>query len=129
MAGEKRIRCTKCYAEFSDEETSDANCCPACGTKGVPMFIKHDVEIRINWHELRFLTIWAKNWAAAMGDKGKDSEKTLDAIINRLMKYRPEGVPALTIELEMEELQESFPGAMLLRGKKVVVPPKAHGES
>ena len=44
MSEEKTIRCTKCYEEFSEEETKNVSCCPKCGCKGLPMSIELVVD-------------------------------------------------------------------------------------
>ena len=127
MSEEKTIRCTKCYEEFSEEETKNVSCCPKCGCKGLPMSISQDVEIKINWHELRLLCIWAENWAEAKCDD--DARSTFEAIVERLEKYRPEGSAALTIAREVKDLQEIYPDAMLVKGDKVLVPPGKAGKA
>lgn len=99
---EKTTRCTDCAAEFTDEEIQNASSCPACGTTGVPCSISQDTEVKINWHELRILTIWASNWAAAKC--GESQQKTVNSIIERLEKQRKEDWPALTILGEIKEL-------------------------
>jgi len=127
MSEEKTIRCTKCYEEFSEEETKNVSCCPKCGCKELPMSISQDVEIKINWHELRLLCIWAENWAEAKCDD--DARSTFEAIVERLEKYRPEGSAALTIAREVKDLQEIYPDAMLVKGDKVLVPPGKAGKA
>ena len=89
---EKTVRCTDCRCEFTDEELEDVTECPKCGSKGVPMIIAEDVEIKINLHELRILTIWASNWAeqAISDDQGT---RTLNGILNALRPQLPEGTP------------------------------------
>ena len=130
MSEEKTIRCTKCYGEFSKEETKNVSCCPKCGSKGLPMLISQDVEIKINWHELRILCIWAENWAEAKFDQdSRDSRSMLEAMMNRLDKYRPEGGAALTLTREVKELQEVYPETILVRGDKVLVSPMKVGKA
>lgn len=117
----KTIRCTDCYEEFSEEEIESATACPACGTSSVPMVIKNDVLLPINWHELRILTIWASNYAEKLPD---DSRMALHKILKRLDKHRPEGCSALTLVGEIKELQEVFPTASLYVDNELIVPPK-----
>jgi len=127
MSEEKTIRCTKCYREFSEDETKNVSCCPKCGSKGLPMSISQDVEIKINWHELRILCIWAENWAEEKCDQ--DSRSMLEAMMNRLDKYRPEGGAALTLTREVKDLQEVYPETILVKGNKVLVPPRKVGKA
>jgi hypothetical protein len=85
------------------------------------------VEIKINWYELRLLCIWAENWAEEKCDQ--DSQSTFEAIVERLDKYRPEGSAALTLTQEVKDLQEVYPDAMLVKGDKVLVPPRKAGKA
>ena len=126
MGEEKTIRCTKCYEEFIEEE-KNVSCCPKCGCKGVPMLISQDVEIKINWHELRILANWAENWAEAKC--GQDSRDTLQAILDRLEKYKPKDGAALTLTQEVKDLQEVYPEVTLVRGDTVLVPPRKVGKA
>lgn len=101
----KTTRCTSCEAEFTDAEMADAIACPSCGTRSIPCSIAQDVTVKINWHELRLLTIWADNWARAYCEAS--GNRTLATIIKRLEAQRPEGYPALTFLGECRELQDS----------------------
>lgn len=97
----KTIRCTDCSAEFAEEEVAGVSGCPTCGTRGVPCAISEDVTLRINWHELRILGIWASNWAEAKcGDQEK---RTIAAILHRLHAQYPDKGP-LTLMGEFREL-------------------------
>lgn len=91
MADEKTTRCTTCGGEFSDAEIEGASACPACGSRGVPMAIANDKDIRINTHELRILTIWAHNWAEQCDRQEGNSNcvKALGGILNRLRVQLP----------------------------------------
>lgn len=103
---EKTVRCTNCRCEFTDEEIKGVTECPKCGNKGVPMNISDDVELRINIHELRILTIWASNWAeqAIADDQGT---RTINGIINALRPQLPDGT-ALTMNDEFKSVADSF---------------------
>lgn len=100
----KTIRCTDCAAEFSDEDLDDGVVgCPTCGTKSVPCSISEDVTLKINWHELRILGIWASNYA---GDRLKNepgSQRTLNSILKRLQAQYPEKMP-LTLFGEIQQV-------------------------
>jgi len=88
----KTIRCTTCRAEFSDEETVGVGSCPSCGSHGIPMLIAQDIEIRINWHELRILGMWASNYAIEhLGTKEyQDSRRALASILHSIAMQHPE---------------------------------------
>lgn len=118
MDSAKTTRCTDCRSEFTDAEIEGANACPSCGSKGVPMSISQDVTIRINWHELRILTIWSENWARHIAKDGGDQHwKALRSILRELDAQRPEGFPALTLADEVGELRKEHPGANLYDSK------------
>lgn len=38
--------------------------CPACGDEGVPASSEDEVSVRVTWHELRCLVMWAERFAA-----------------------------------------------------------------
>lgn len=59
----KTVRCTICGNEFTDKEIEFVGSCPSCSTKSLPCAISDDVNIKINWHELHILVVWAENWA------------------------------------------------------------------
>lgn len=128
LSTEKSIRCTRCATEFSEADIEGANGCPKCGAKGVPMLIKNDVTIRVNWHELRILGIWADNWAGACDERepeGGDAKLTVAAILRRIQAQHPERDP-LTLLGELQQLQESYPEmeATDHRGVKIITPKK-----
>ena len=105
------IRCTVCEAEFADDVTRNA--CPACGTASIPCAIADDVQVTINWHELRCLTIWASNWATDHPATMGEAAKALATILRRLDRFRPKNGAALTLAAEVRELQEKYPSAEL----------------
>lgn len=126
----KIARCTTCRSEFSESELAGVSACPRCGTKGVPMSIAQDVTVRINWHELRILTIWASNWAARCAESdrpGYDSPAAVGSIIRALEKQKPdESYPPLTLLGEVQKIAEEFgTEATMIEGSKrtVVKPP------
>ncbi len=110
----KYIRCLHCSTEYSRKESEGISSCAKCGSKSVPCLIDDDVNIRINWHELRILTIWAENWARQIDDKEEDNGKdklllTIMTIAERLQNQFPTRIP-LTMFSEMRELRNSLEG-------------------
>ena len=120
---EKTTRCTTCRAEFSEAEIAGAKACPSCGSSGNPMAIAQDVTLRINWHELRILTIWASNWAGREGVPAS-SRLALESILRELDKQKPEGAAPLTLAGEVRQLQEAGFDAELQDAAGNVVVPK-----
>lgn len=118
----KTTRCTDCAAEFSDEELEGVSACPTCGTKSLPSAIADDVDLRINWHELRILTIWASNHASEHL-KDKPGSRTLSSIIKRLEAQFPDRLP-LTIFGEIRHVSRELDTEVTLfeRGTVTVIP-------
>ncbi len=52
------------------------------------MAIAHDVEIRVNWHELRILGMWAANYANAHCDES--ARKALASVLHSIAVQYPE---------------------------------------
>lgn len=113
---DKTTRCIQCSAEFTAAELQGTWACPKCGTTSIPCAISQDVTITVNWHELRVLGIWAENYARSMGDSESSAgaRRALNAIFDRLEKYRPPGAAALSLSREVKELQEAWPSAELV---------------
>ena len=88
----------------------------------MPCAIADDVTIKINWHELRILTMWAHNFAAIRA-LDSDAKRGLAAIIVRLEKQFPDKTP-LTLAGEVRQLQEDYPSAELVVDGEVIVPRK-----
>lgn len=110
----KTIWCTICGAKFSEHDIEIAMCCPECHTRSIPCHVKEDVSVKINWHELRVLTIWAENWARHCVDKDLDAQKqphnmmfSLMCICERLQKQFPDRTP-LTLFSEVRELRNDY---------------------
>lgn len=105
---EKIARCLICNQEFTEEEIKGFNRCPKCSNTGIPYDPKEDVTIKINWHELRILTIWAEHWARSIKDKKTQPELTVACIARRMQKQYPDKTP-LTLAGEIENLKKEFP--------------------
>ena len=104
---DKTTRCTECRHEFSEVELVDAISCPHCGSQGVPMSISEDITLKINWHELRILCIWASNFASTFTGESARSQKALASIIAAIRAQHPEMGP-LTMTEEIQELADHF---------------------
>lgn len=93
--------------------------CPTCGTHSLPCDPKKDVEIKINTHELRVLTIWADNWAQHNVDA--QGKKTLSCILQRLSKQLPDTI--FTLSGEVKSLQDDGHDAQLINTNGEVLVP------
>ena len=103
--------CTLCGARFTHAEVDGASCCPKCGDEGLPCDPNEDMAVRINWHELRILGIWAENWAQHCqkrnpGGKGEARVEIVQAITRRLQRQYPDG-SALTLSGEIMQVKDS----------------------
>ena len=102
---EKFARCLICNQEFTEEEIRGFDKCPKCSNTGIPCSPKEDVTIKINWHELRILTIWAENFANQIEKDNPKSALTIACIARRIQKQYPDKTP-LTLAGEIEELKK-----------------------
>lgn len=105
MNTESYLRCTKCAFEGFEREAQGLTKCPRCGTTGIPCLVADDVTVRINWHELRILGIWAENWAASgkTRDEG-EMQRLVNVICGRLHAQYPDKQP-LTMTGDLGDLK------------------------
>lgn len=113
---EKTVRCTICGKEFTDEELVSAFNCPSCSTKNVPCNISEDVSVKINWHELHILVVWAERWARRIDENAKKFSTTTEpfnhlytimVIAERLQKQYPDK-NFLTLFGEIRSLRKDY---------------------
>ena len=124
MSDQKTTRCTHCGTEFTEKELEGVYACPICKTTGVPCSIAEDVTIKINWHELRILGIWADNYAQSMPPDQDGSKQLVGKIIQRIEAQYPD-MTSLTLGGEIRKLQETYPSMTLMRGDgETLIPPK-----
>lgn len=114
---EKTTRCTHCEAEFTDEECVGVTACPSCGSKGIPCDMAEDVQVTINWHELRILGIWAENWARRNESEYPDMVEVLNTITNRLERQHPTKTPLMLFK----ELKELPHNVQVIQDGKIVL--------
>lgn len=112
--------CVDCGGRFTEEQIEGASCCPGCGSAGVPCSPNDDVQVAINWHELRVLTIWAENYAGQTDKRTAENDNsdgrsakpllpTVKAIARRLQAQFPTRTP-LTLSGELAQLKAEYPG-------------------
>jgi hypothetical protein len=103
--------CVVCGGRYTEEQILGASACPGCASTGVPCDPKQDLDVRINWHELRILVMWAENWArqsATSGtDPGFDGRAVVAGIARRLQGQQPDMIP-LTLFGEIQDLRKEF---------------------
>jgi hypothetical protein len=76
------------------------------------------VDIKITWHELRILTIWAERWASQHAKEHPDMPKVVRTIAAFAGAQHP-GKPSLTFLGEIEGLRERL-GAQSVQQNVVV---------
>ncbi len=131
LSAEKSIRCVRCRSEYSEAETAGYRGCPGCGSTGRPMPLSHDVTVKVNWHELRILTMWAERWAETVEktvtqEGGQSDANAAIAAIARALEGQHPTLPPLTLLGELKQFQESYPeleardgeGNLILPAKK-----------
>lgn len=126
VPSDERIRCVQCDSVFTNAQVDEAFAagkrgCPACGTDALPVKVSNDVQVKINTHELRVLTIWASNYADAV-NLGPSSRKTLECILQRLREQLPN--VALTMTEEVRDLQNLGHNAELVKEDGTVIVPR-----
>jgi len=120
----KTIRCTQCAAEFSDAEAEGITRCPKCGDPSVPMLISDDVTVKVNWHELHVLCVFAENWARKVDEDMKDDSPikhllNIMCIAERLQRQHPDKAP-LTLFSEIRQLRKDVAESDDMSGVKIV---------
>lgn len=96
--------CTHCSHRI--ESFDGLDCCPACGTRGIPCSDANQVSISINWHELRILIIWAENYQRSHPECGR----VVYAIAKRIADQHPDRAKEcpLTLAGEFGQLAEKY---------------------
>lgn len=104
--------CVECG--FKVLSFKNLNCCPQCGTQGIPCNDEDQVMVSVNWHELRILCLWAERWAQWMEEHPTPSEyktgKPSDVIysIADRIEAQIEGKTPLTLAHEIAKLPEEL---------------------
>ena len=92
--------------------TDGLTSCPKCGTRSLPCDPRHDVSIKINWHELRILCMWAESHANTNeGESQPDTSmrQTVYSIVRRIEVQHPNINQPLTLGGEIRQLKQVFP--------------------
>lgn len=123
MARRKVYRCVLCSFEISKRkaEKDKIKECPNCNTRNPPLDSELDIRLKINWHELRLLCMWAERYAVNLNKAERTTEYSAMVywIAERLMVQFPElhNQSPLTLADEISKIKEqgfrietSFPG-------------------
>lgn len=97
--------CTSCGFEVESFEGLDK--CPSCDTDGIPCKWSNQIDININWHELRILVMWAEfHWNKSIKD---GNANPIYSIVERIRKQHPERISTnpLTLASEVQQIVDS----------------------
>jgi len=94
--------CTSCG--FKVESFEGLAKCPQCDSRGTPCLDKEQVNISINWHELRILCMWAERW----GNKECGGAGLIYNIAQRIQRQHPEFETPLTLAEEIQNLPKKL---------------------
>lgn len=106
---EYTIRCIVCDALYVT--TDGLTMCIICETKLLPVLIRHDVSVRINWQALRCIVMWAEKFAAQYYEKDPYMLRLVRHHADKMADEHPElskKLP-LTLERELGAIREAFP--------------------
>jgi hypothetical protein len=76
---------------FTDDEIIGSTACPACGSESCPKDALANIEVCMNWRELRFLVGLAEMFVEVIKDTDPDAQafETLRRIVQKLEEQRP----------------------------------------
>ncbi len=115
--------CTQCSWRIKSFENITA--CPNCGDSATPCGVDNQVNISINWQELRILCMWAEHYARHIGQPG-----TVFSIATRIKDQHPDQAP-LTYSEEITQMERMFPstsGQAELERDRMEYPPHDFGD-
>lgn len=101
--------CTQCDRQVESFEGLQA--CPNCGTKSYPCLWEDQVDVSINWHELRVLIMWAERWWNSNVAKTDTSKMNpIFTIAERIRRQHPERCQEspLTFAGEVQQVVDAF---------------------
>ncbi len=121
MSDEITAICIKCDAGFTEAEIENADACPKCGTKSVPLSPKNEVQIKINTQELRIILHWTEGYAKQIDKAHKEDpgHESMTESVNKIAakiegQLEPEQWVPLTLSRELLDLKEELKGATIL---------------
>ncbi len=110
LPGPERWLCLRC-SQWIDPSTV-LLACPNCGSPGVPASSNDLVTVKITWHELRCLVIWAENFANQHRNEpeheGGAMPHVVYGIADRLMTQHLGQSTGLTLASEIAEVRARF---------------------
>lgn len=97
-----KVLCLACNEWQTIPDDYDKPGCPGCGDTGIGALEEDIVTIKITWHELRVLVMWAEKFSLRQG-----RSKIVYGIADRIILQHPERIP-LTLAGEIAQLKEMF---------------------
>lgn len=116
--------CVICGREYTGpdgfERDAEGRTVAPCGHTGEVAWRAHDVEVKVNIHELRILCMWAEFYSRSITGSEEEAPLAVRGIARRLRDQLPENTP-LTFSDEMDDIQENFPEAEITDGAGRVI--------
>jgi len=106
----KEIRCIVCRTLFDHKELKNNNGCPICGYQGPTMLTKGDINININWFELRLICAWSESMVLNIGDE--HSKNAFYGVIKAIKDQLPNSEP-ITIFDQTPMINDTIPDGTL----------------
>ena len=102
------LLCLNCGKEC--EESPRATCCPNCGDTGVPANASERLDVKITWHELRVIVMWAERFASSVAEEreSKKMMRVVYGIADRIQQQHLSQKTGLTFASEIAELRAEF---------------------
>lgn len=90
---------------ISDKMHHNHGGCPECGHRGIPADTAASVTVKITWHELRVLCIWAERWASQCESaESPNMLGTVYGIADRIQAQHLDQKTGLTFRSDLAEL-------------------------
>lgn len=101
------MKCSICNSILNEKEQQNVNCA-YCGQKFFSIDPNYDVNIKINWAEIRILTMWAERWANKIDKDYPGSSLVIACIAKRIKNQYPDKT-SLTLAEEIDDLKKEMP--------------------
>lgn len=81
------VYCPACSERFSMEMLKKARmeraCCPKCGSRASPLRVEFDVEVRLNWHQVRLIGLFLSKIREEVPDPARSDIRELIRTLER----------------------------------------------
>lgn len=123
----RKVRCPICMSCFDDNDVMDEKVCPSCKTSVAPQYLDLEVQVSMNWDEIRMLANWAFNYAMETFPEDHLAMQELEVAFRKLRAIKPEQGDPLTLLDLIKDLETS--GVKLKRTVKEQIEPHKGGKN